>query len=93
MQPDLHERHLGVVLEDPVQPVGEGARLFLGGEEGTGEADAGNGGAWGDHHLGIRVGGEVRAAQPMRAAVAPSAHRSLGSIGPIEQGGQQRHLG
>ena len=34
MQPDLQDRHIGVVLQDPLQPVGEGARRLVGGEEG-----------------------------------------------------------
>ena len=44
MQPDLHDRHIGVVLQDSMQRVGEGAGLLVGGEDGAGEADAGNGG-------------------------------------------------
>ena len=47
MQPDLQDRHGGVVLQDPLQPVGEGARRLVGGEKGAREADAGNGGAEG----------------------------------------------
>ena len=93
MQPDLQDRHIGVVLQDPMQLVGEGARRLVSGEEGAGEADAGNGGALGDRHLGVGVGGEVRAAQPIRASIAPSAHGSPGSLGPVDQGGQQRHVG
>ena len=45
VQRDLHDRHLGVVLWGPVHPVGEGAGLLVGGRDGAGEADAGNGGA------------------------------------------------
>ena len=72
MQPDLQDRQIGVVLRDPLQPVGEGARRLVGGEEGEGEADAGNGDARGDRHLGVGMGGEVRAAQPIGAGIAPS---------------------
>ena len=93
MQPDLQDRHIGVVLQEPLQPVGEGARRLVGGEEGAGEADAGNGGARGDCHLGVGVGGEVGAAQPIGASIARSAHGSPGSLGPVDQGGEQRHLG
>ena len=93
VQPDLQDQHLGAILQDPVQPIGEGAGLLVGGEEGVGEADAGNGGARGGHHLGVGVGGEVGAAQPIGAGIAPSAHRSPGSTGPVDQGGQKRHLG
>ena len=93
MQPDLQDRQSGVVLRDPLQPVGEGSRRLVGGKEGAGEADAGNGGARGDHHLGVGVGGEVAAAQPIGASIAPSAHGSPGSLGPVDQGGQQRHVG
>ena len=76
MQPDLQDRHFGVVLQGPLQPVVEGARRLVGGEKGAGEADAGNGGARGDRHLGVGVDGEVRAAQAIEASVAPSAHGS-----------------
>ena len=95
VQPDLQARHVGVVLQDPwtVQPFGEDVGLLLGGEEGAGEADAGNGGARGDHHLGVGMGGEVGAAQPIGAGIAPNAHGGPGSPGPVDQGGQQRHLG
>ena len=76
-----------------MQLVGEGARWLVGGEEGADEADASNGGAQRDRDLGVAVRGEVRAAQPIRASIAPSAHGSPGSLGPVNQGGQQRHLG
>ena len=93
MQPDLQGRDIGVVLQDPLQLVGEGARRLVGGEEGAGEADAGIDGARGDRHLGVRVGGEVRAAQPLGVSIATSAHGSPGSLCPVDQRGQQRHLG
>ena len=38
-------------------------------------------------------GGEVGAAQAIGAGIAPSAHGSPGSPGPVDQGGQQRHVG
>ena len=69
-----------------MQPFGEGAGLLVGGEEGAGEADAGNGGARGDHHRGVGVGSEVGAAQLIAARIAPSAHSSPGSLGPVDQG-------
>ena len=77
VHPDLQDRHLGVVLHDPPQPVGEGAGLLVGGEEGAGEADASNlnGGARGDHHLGVGVSGEVGAAQPIWAESGPAEPR------------------
>ena len=86
----MHNRHIAVVLKDPMQPVGEGAGLLVGAEEGAGQADASCGRARGDRHLGVGVGGKVRAAQPVGASIAPSAH---GSLGPVDQGGQKRHLG
>ena len=76
-----------------MQPAGEGARRLVSGEEGTSEVDAGNGRARGERHLGVGVGGEVRAAQPIRANIAMSAHSSPGSLGQVDQGGQQRHVG
>ena len=39
------DRHITVVLQDPMEQVAEGAGLLVGGEEGAGDADAGNGGA------------------------------------------------
>ena len=36
LQPDPQDRHIGVVLQDPLQPVGAGARRLVGGEEGAG---------------------------------------------------------
>ena len=92
MQAKLQDRHNRIVLHDPTQPVGEGARRLVGGEEVAGEADAGNGGARGGRHLRVGVGGEVRATQPIRASIAPSAHGSPGSHGQGYQGGRQRHL-
>ena len=93
VQPDVQDRHLRVVLQDPVQPIGEGARLLPGNEKGAAEADAGNGGGRGDHHLAVGVGGEVGAAQAIGASIASSALSSLGSPGLVDKGGQQRHLG
>ena len=76
-----------------MQPVGEGAGLLVGGEERAGEADAGNSGARTDQHLGVGVGSEVGADRLIGAGIAPSAHGNPGILGPVDQMGQQRHLG
>ena len=93
VQPDLQDRPMKGVHQDLVQPNGEGAGLLVGGEEGAGEADAGNGGARGDHDPGVRVGGEVGAAQATGAGIAPSAQGSAASLGLVDQRGRQRHVG
>ena len=50
---------LSPCLHHPVLPIGEGRGLLVVAEEGVVEADAGNGGAQGDHHFGFRMGSEV----------------------------------
>ena len=90
MQPDLQGRQSRVVLQDPLQLIAEGAKRLVGGEDGAREADACNGGARGDRHLGVGAGGENSAAQPIRDSIA---HGSPGSLGPIDQGGQQERVG
>ena len=75
-----------------MQPIGEGAGLLVIGEEGAREADVGKGGARGDYHLGVGVGGQVGAAQAIGAGIAPRAHGSPGSPHPVDQGGMWAEL-
>ena len=92
VQPEFEDGDVGVVVHDPVRPLGEGAGLLVVAQEGAVEAQAGNGGARGDHHLGVASGGVVRVAQPIGAGITPSANGRPGSLGLVDQGGQQRHV-
>ena len=67
--PCCHTWRTGTWGLSSVQPIGEGAGLLVVAEQVAAEVDAGDGGARGDHHLVLRVGGEVGAAQTMGCSV------------------------
>ena len=88
-----YPRYLAPGLHQCVEAISEGVGLLFGAEEGAGEVDEGNGCARGYLHLGVGMGGDVRAIQTIQASIGLSAGGNPGGLGPVHERNRHGHIG